>query len=59
VALGEGLASARSTVAARVVGIGNAGDADRPELAVGGGALQALDVLQAERLETNPLARPA
>src|SRR5436190_6919346 len=50
VTFGEALQRALD-VAARVVGVGDAGDADPPQLAVGGGALQPLDVLQAERLE--------
>ena len=42
-------------VAARVVGLRHAGDADPPELAVGGGAREAFDVLQPERLEPHPI----
>ena len=54
VALGEALQRALD-IAAGVVGLGHARDPDVPELAVGGGALQAVDVLQAERLEADPV----
>ena len=44
-------------VAARVARLGNARDAEGPELAVGGGPAQAVLVLKAERFEADTIVR--